>query len=299
MGLLVTLEVVSTITVHKRIGRPAALAPCPTAPCAPVPSQSLTVHTPTIFPLPYRPTARQAANQPPQGSHRQRRASFFATLFGGEGAPAGGSEYLDAEDDSPSKRAGSKLSLAAENSNKSLRFSGSKADMTSRERSGMGSRTARGGAGRRMSVGPAAAGYMGGMQRQKSSLAGGGPGPGDKNVRAGGGAGGGSLSRQKSVSMAASFDQKQQARWDRRNSMAAQIVRKDVATRTTSMVLMADELNNLEEDELDVVSEQMMMWSSFAEAWDAICDDLREDDLISDKEMHLLKFVRWGRWGKE
>jgi 1,3-beta-glucan synthase len=59
------------------------------------------------------------------------------------------------------------------------------------------------------------------------------------------------------------------------------------------MVLMGTEdLQNMEDDDLDVVSEQMMMWSSFAEAWDAICDDLREDDLISDKEMSLLKFVR-------
>lgn len=249
-----------------------------------------TPFTPKSSPL-RSPAARQAANAP-QGSHRQRRASFFASLFGGEGAPGGGSDYLDAEDNSPSKRAGSKLSLA-ENSNKSLRFSGSKADLIGRDKSVTGSRTARGAAGRRMSVGPAAAGYMGSMQRQKSNLGAGG-GPGEKNVRAGvGGAGGGSLSRQKSVSMAASFEQKQQARWDRRNSMAAQIVRKDVATRTTSMVLMADELNHMEADELDVVSEQMMMWSSFAEAWDAICDDLREDDLISDKEMHLLKFVRW------
>mgnify|MGYP001807081966 CR=1 FL=1 len=58
------------------------------------------------------------------------------------------------------------------------------------------------------------------------------------------------------------------------------------------MVLMADELQNLEEEDLDVVSEQMMMWSSFAEAWDAICSDLREDDLISDLELKNLAFVR-------
>ncbi|GIL51750.1 hypothetical protein Vafri_7680 [Volvox africanus] len=148
--------------------------------------------------------------------------------------------------------------------------------------------------GGRGAVGPAAAGF--GVQRQKSIA-----GAGVLNRRASF-VSPANLQRTRSISAAAStnFEQKQFAKkYERQHSMAAQVVKRDLATRTTSMVLMGtEELQNMEDDDLDVVSEQMMMWSSFAEAWDAVCDDLREGDLISDKEMSLLKFVRLESSGK-
>ncbi|GLI69231.1 hypothetical protein VaNZ11_013721 [Volvox africanus] len=148
--------------------------------------------------------------------------------------------------------------------------------------------------GGRGAVGPAAAGF--GVQRQRSIT-----GAAGLNRRASF-ASPANLQRMRSISAAAStnFEQKQFAKkYERQHSMAAQVVKRDLATRTTSMVLMGtEELQNMEDDDLDVVSEQMMMWSSFAEAWDAVCDDLREGDLISDKEMSLLKFVRLESSGK-
>ncbi|GIL92522.1 hypothetical protein Vretifemale_20040, partial [Volvox reticuliferus] len=148
--------------------------------------------------------------------------------------------------------------------------------------------------GGRNAVGPAAAGF--GVQRQKSIA-----GAAALNRRASF-ASPANLQRARSISAAAStnFEQKQFAKkYERQHSMAAQVVKRDLATRTTSMVLMGtEELQNMEDDDLDVVSEQMMMWSSFAEAWDSVCDDLREGDLISDKEMSLLKFVRLESSGK-
>ncbi|KAJ9526929.1 hypothetical protein QJQ45_025369 [Haematococcus lacustris] len=43
---------------------------------------------------------------------------------------------------------------------------------------------------------------------------------------------------------------------------------------------------------IDDVHYQMMMWNAFASAWDEIIDDIRGADLISDKEIGMLKFVR-------
>ena len=45
-------------------------------------------------------------------------------------------------------------------------------------------------------------------------------------------------------------------------------------------------------EELDDVHKQMMMWSSFAFAWDEVIDDLRRSDIVCDREVAMLKFVR-------
>lgn len=55
--------------------------------------------------------------------------------------------------------------------------------------------------------------------------------------------------------------------------------------------LMMEEEEQLPE-ELDDVHKQMMMWSAFALAWDEVIDDLRRGDIISDREVAMLKFVR-------
>lgn len=52
------------------------------------------------------------------------------------------------------------------------------------------------------------------------------------------------------------------------------------------------------QDEVDEVHEQMMMWSSFAQAWDELVNDLRENDMLSDAESHLIKFCRLDVGGK-
>ncbi|KAG2442264.1 hypothetical protein HXX76_002351 [Chlamydomonas incerta] len=240
-------------------------------------------------------------DKPPRAAPRQRRASFFQALFGANvnGAPGeayAGDDNDDAEEQQAALRGGaSKAALSRHELASSSKF-----DAARHDRSMRGDRSVRGSdrsmTARRMSLGPAAAiGF--GMQRQKSMTAGGLSGISrQKSITAGTG----SFHRTKSVTAGTSaFDQKQFAKnYESRHSIAAQAVRKDIATRTTSMVLMADELQNLEEEDLDVVSEQMMMWSSFAEAWDAICSDLREDDLISDLELKNLAFVRLESSGK-
>jgi hypothetical protein len=40
-----------------------------------------------------------------------------------------------------------------------------------------------------------------------------------------------------------------------------------------------------EDLEIDDVHYQMMMWNAFASAWDEIVDDVRQSDLVSDKEV--------------
>lgn len=64
-----------------------------------------------------------------------------------------------------------------------------------------------------------------------------------------------------------------------------------LVSRTQSMVVI-DGADPEEDDEIDEVHALMMMWNSFATAWDAIVDDLRESDYVSDKEVSMLKFVR-------
>eukprot|EP00198_Chlamydomonas_reinhardtii_P003824 XP_001693160.1 glycosyl transferase [Chlamydomonas reinhardtii] len=214
-------------------------------------------------------------DKPPRAAPRQRRASFFQALFSANvGAAPGDAAYTGDEDDAEEEHAAlrgtaSKAALSRHELAASSKFDASRPDRSRRsDRSRQKSMTT---------------GGLSGISRQKSITA-----------------GAGSFHRTKSMTAGTSaFDQKQFAKnYESRHSIAAQAVRKDIATRTTSMVLMADELQNLEEEDLDVVSEQMMMWSSFAEAWDAICSDLREDDLISDLELKNLAFVRLESSGK-
>lgn len=64
-----------------------------------------------------------------------------------------------------------------------------------------------------------------------------------------------------------------------------------VPLRNPSMLLMGQEEDPWEED-IDDVHYQMMMWNAFASAWDDVIDDLNHGDIISEKEVSMLKFVR-------
>ncbi|KAG2500666.1 hypothetical protein HYH03_001432 [Edaphochlamys debaryana] len=57
-------------------------------------------------------------------------------------------------------------------------------------------------------------------------------------------------------------------------------------------IIIIDGADPDEDEEIDEVHAQMMMWNSFAFAWDEIIDDLRMADYINDKEVSMLKFVR-------
>ncbi|KXZ43170.1 hypothetical protein GPECTOR_99g805 [Gonium pectorale] len=265
----------------------------------------------------YGRSSHELPPAPKAASHtRQRRASFLAALFKG-----GATEDDPDFGAGPSMRGGSskasrsrfdlrERSFRSGNTDRSVRSGNTDRSVRGGDRStraGGMDRSVRGGdrsmrgssmSHRRMSIGPQGGGFAGAIQRQKS-ITGGSSG---LVARQRSSLGLGGVQRTKSINAASatSYEQKQFAKkWERQHSVAAQLVKKDLAARTTSMVLMGtDELQNLEEDELDVVSEQMMMWSSFAEAWDEICDDLREGDFVSDREVHLLKFVRLESSGK-
>uniref|UniRef100_A0A6S8NKA7 1,3-beta-glucan synthase n=1 Tax=Dunaliella tertiolecta TaxID=3047 RepID=A0A6S8NKA7_DUNTE len=53
-----------------------------------------------------------------------------------------------------------------------------------------------------------------------------------------------------------------------------------------------DKYNDPDGTGVDELHYQMMQWDAFAQAWDEIIDDLREADLVSNKEVGLLKFVK-------
>ncbi|GIL75226.1 hypothetical protein Vretimale_7896 [Volvox reticuliferus] len=61
--------------------------------------------------------------------------------------------------------------------------------------------------------------------------------------------------------------------------------------RSDSLVII-DGADPDEDEEIDEVHAQMMMWNAFAFAWDEIVDDLRQADYVNDKEVSMLKFVR-------
>ncbi|GLI62082.1 hypothetical protein VaNZ11_004642 [Volvox africanus] len=68
-------------------------------------------------------------------------------------------------------------------------------------------------------------------------------------------------------------------------------------TRSDSLVII-DGADPDEDEEIDEVHAQMMMWNAFAFAWDEIIDDLRQADYVNDKEVSMLKFVRLDMGGR-
>ncbi|MEW5318200.1 MAG: hypothetical protein WDW38_009440 [Sanguina aurantia] len=65
-----------------------------------------------------------------------------------------------------------------------------------------------------------------------------------------------------------------------------------LSARRPSMAVMGDAEAPVPEEIVDEVHMQMLMWTSFAAAWDEIIDDLRHSDYVNDKEVTMLKFVR-------
>lgn len=76
-----------------------------------------------------------------------------------------------------------------------------------------------------------------------------------------------------------------------KHDIASDAERFKVNPRNPSMLLMGQE-EEIPEEEIDDVHYQMMMWNAFASAWDDIVDDLSQGDIISEKEVSMLKFVR-------
>ncbi|KAG1659988.1 hypothetical protein FOA52_009662 [Chlamydomonas sp. UWO 241] len=81
-----------------------------------------------------------------------------------------------------------------------------------------------------------------------------------------------------------------QKEW-RKQQLQATIAKVDEAPVLPSMLLMGQD-EDVTEQEIDDVHYQMMMWNSFASAWDDIIADLRQADIISDVEVSMLRFVR-------